>query len=175
MAKRANTIALQKKIIELAKKEQTPDADADEDAVDGDFSTIADKKTELEQAQAVPVPDAILGPAHVAWKLLTENTCTEEHKDSTALLALDLQHKFDKRPDKTTQVLPICEAKGNHRAAWLGGGGVGKTHTHLIMLCNLWPKPISAQTGTVPARRAITPRRTLALAAAPSTLRTVCL
>ena len=70
----ANALALQKKIIELAKKQQTPDADADEEA---DAFQLGNRDAELEEVCAVPVPDAVLGPAHVAWKLLNENTCTE--------------------------------------------------------------------------------------------------
>ena len=40
-----------------------------------------------------------------------------------------LQKRFDERPDKTSILLPVATAKNNHRAVWLGGGGVGKTHT----------------------------------------------
>ena len=72
--------------------------------------------------------DALLGSAQGAWQLLTQNTCTEEHKDVVALLALPMQYKFDQRPDTTTHILPICEGVGNHRAVWLGGGGAGNTH-----------------------------------------------
>ena len=46
-----------------------------------------------------------------------------------ALLALSLQKRFDARPDKATHFLPVATAENNHRAVWLGGGGVGKTHT----------------------------------------------
>ena len=173
----AGAIVLQKKIIELAKKQQTPDAGAEENAdasqLGPDLSGISDDNAQLQEVEAVPAPGAVLGPAHVAWQLLTENTCTGEQTDAVALLALCLQRKFGKRPDKTTHILPTCEASGNHRAVWLGGGGADK-HTHLLRWCNPWPKPTSAQTGSVPAPRAITPRRTSALAAAPSTLRTVC-
>ena len=76
-----NVIALQKKIIELAKKQQTPDAGAEENAdasqLGPDLSGTADNNAQAQGAQAVPVPDAVRGPAHVACKLLTENTCTE--------------------------------------------------------------------------------------------------
>ena len=37
--------------------------------------------------------------------------------------------KFDARPDKMTVRLPVATATNNHRAIWLGGGGVGKTRT----------------------------------------------
>ena len=46
-----------------------------------------------------------------------------------ALLALSLQKRFEARPDKTKHFLPEATADNNHRATWLGGGGVGKTHT----------------------------------------------
>ena len=48
-----------------------------------------------------------------------------------ALIALCLQKRFDKRPDKTSHMLPASAVQpgGNHRAVWLGGGGVGKTWT----------------------------------------------
>ena len=69
------------------------------------------------------------GPAAVAWKLVTDAECTEEQIDAVALFALCLQKRFDARPDKTTHLLPVVSATGNHRAVWLGGGGVGKTRT----------------------------------------------
>ena len=111
--------------MELHRKLQTP---MDEGAT-LTMLRNSNSNAELEEPQAVPVPDAVLGPAHVAWKLLTANTCTEEQKDAVALLALCLQRKFDKRPDKTTHLLPVNASSGNHRAVWIGGGGVGKTHT----------------------------------------------
>ena len=49
--------------------------------------------------------------------------------DAVALLALSLQRRFDARPDKSTVRLPVATAANNHRAVWLGGGGVGKTRT----------------------------------------------
>ena len=68
---RANAIALQKKIIELAKKQQTPDAGAEENAdasqLGPDLPGLADNNAQRQAAQAVPVPDAVRGPAHVAW------------------------------------------------------------------------------------------------------------
>ena len=111
--------------MELHRKLQTP---MDEGAT-LTMLRNSNSNAEFEEPQAVPVPDAVLGPAHVAWKLLTANTCTEEQKDAVALLAHCLQRKFDKRPDKTTHLLPVNASSGNHRAVWIGGGGVGKTHT----------------------------------------------
>ena len=69
------------------------------------------------------------GPAAVARKLLTDANCTEEQVDAVALLALSLQKRFDARPDKSTVRLPVATPTNNHRAVWLGGGGVGKTRT----------------------------------------------
>ena len=60
---------------------------------------------------------------------LSDASCTEEQIDAVALLALSLQKRFDAGPDKTTHFLPVATAENNHRAVWLGGGGVGKTHT----------------------------------------------
>ena len=77
----------------------------------------------------VPLPLAMKGPAAVAWKLAQDAKCTEEQIDAVALVALSLQKRFDSRPDKTTHFLPVATASGNHRAVWLGGSGVGKTHT----------------------------------------------
>ena len=46
-----------------------------------------------------------------------------------ALLALSMQKRFDARPDKSSILLPVATPTNNHRAVWLGGGGVGKTRT----------------------------------------------
>ncbi len=77
----------------------------------------------------VPLPLALQGPAAAAWQLVTDAKCTEEQVDAVALLAPPLQKRFDARPDKTTHFLPVATAENNHRAVWLGGGGVGKTFT----------------------------------------------
>ena len=76
-----------------------------------------------------PLPLAMQGPAAVALKLLTDATCTEEQIDAVALLALSMQKRFDARPDKSSILLPVATPTNNHRAVWLGGGGVGKTRT----------------------------------------------
>ena len=77
----------------------------------------------------VPLPLATQGPAAVAWQLLRDAACTEEQVDAVALVALSLQTRFDARPDKSTHMLPVATPCNNHRAVWMGGGGVGKTHT----------------------------------------------
>ena len=46
-----------------------------------------------------------------------------------ALLALTFQKRFGTGPDKTTPALPVATPENNHRDVWLGGGGVGNTHT----------------------------------------------
>ena len=68
-------------------------------------------------------------PAAVAWKLLTDANGTEEQTDAVALYALSLQTRFEERPGKTTIRLPVATPTNNHRALWLGGGGVGNTRT----------------------------------------------
>ena len=75
------------------------------------------------------MPDALLGPGHVALKLLNKAGATEEQTDAVSLYALSLQRRFDSRVDKSSLRLPVATATGNHEAAWLGGGGVGKTRT----------------------------------------------
>ena len=79
--------------------------------------------------QALPMPDALLGPGHVALKLLEKAGATEEQANAVSLYALSLQRRFDCRVDKSSVRLPVATATGNHEAAWLGGGGVGKTWT----------------------------------------------
>ena len=69
------------------------------------------------------------GPGIAAWQLLEAATCTEEQIDAVALLALQMQRRFGSRPDKESHRLPVVTAANSHRAAWLGGGGVGKTNT----------------------------------------------
>jgi len=128
----ADAVALQNRSILLAKKQMHGHDDVADDG--GDFQPTASgapQPTEEEEAEAVlvPLPLAMQGPAAVAWHLLQDAGCTEEQQDAIALLALSLQERFDSRPDKTTHKLPLATPKNNHRAVWLGGGGVGKTHT----------------------------------------------
>ena len=52
-----------------------------------------------------------------------------------SLPALSLQKRFEARPDRKTHFLPVATPDNNHRAAWIGGGGVGKTHTHTDQSC----------------------------------------
>ena len=81
------------------------------------------------EPQWVPLDIANQGPAKVALHLLQKAKCTEEQIHAVALLALPMQKRFETRPDKTTILLPVATASNNHRALWLGGGGVGKTYT----------------------------------------------
>ena len=90
-----------------------------------------------------------------------------------ALLALSLQKRFDSRGDKTTHVLPVSTPCGNHRAVWLGGGGVGKTHT-LSKVIEPMAVTYFGEGGTS-ARRSLTTRPTTSgRAGGRSTPRTVC-
>ena len=119
-------IALQKCTIELAKKQEAPDDDANED----DFN-MPSSASQPAEPQLVPVSLANQGPAVVALKLLTDSSRTEEQIDAVALVALSMQKRFEKRPDKSSNRLPVATSSNNHRALWLGGGGVGKTDTLL--------------------------------------------
>lgn len=83
----------------------------------------------MHEPALVSLPLLMKGPAAVAWKLLTDATSTKEQTDAVALYALSLQERFDERPDKMTVRLPVTTPTNNHRALWLGGGGVGKTRT----------------------------------------------
>ena len=123
-------LALQRNCIALAKKQSTPQADcvgnADDDGLPGGALQPADGEP---GAKMVPLPLALQGPAAVALKLVTDANCTEEQIDAVALLAVSFQKRFDARPDKTSHMLPVATPENNHRAVWLGGGGVGKTRT----------------------------------------------
>ena len=120
-------LSLQKQTLALAKKQQSAEMDlGDEDPNDFDMPSGAPQPAE---PQWVPLPLAMQGPAAVAQKLLTDAACTEEQIDAVALLALSMQKRFEARPDKTSPRLPVATLDNNHRAVWLGGGGVGKTHT----------------------------------------------
>ncbi|MCP4006488.1 MAG: hypothetical protein GY725_20105, partial [bacterium] len=121
-------VALQKKTIALAKKQQTGGEENLDDA-DANGSMWPSSASQPAEPQLVPVPLAMQGPAAVARKLLEDNNCTEEQIDAVALLALSLQKRFDTRPDKSCVYLPVATPTNNHRAIWLGGGGVGKTRT----------------------------------------------
>ena len=129
--KHGDMMALQTYTIRLKKQQGNSDQNQVEDGDDAWLPdggsaqpTVADITVKV-----VPLPLALQGPAAVAWQLLSDATCTEEQIDAVALLALSLQKRFDARPDKTTHFLPVTTPENNHRAVWLGGGGVGKTHT----------------------------------------------
>ena len=130
----ADRLALQKQSIALAKKqlnanEVTVDDSGDAWLPAGDPSNAPQLAAEERDVEVVPLPLALQGPGAVAWKLLQDASCTEEQIDAVALLALSLQKRFDARPDKKTHLCPVATPDNNHRAVWLGGGGVGKTRT----------------------------------------------
>ena len=121
-------LALQKVNLQAARRQasgvlESANEDADE-AFEGAFGPKA-----LEEVAVVPLPDASLGPGHVALNLLRKAHATEEQIDAVSLLALSMQHRFHNRLDRSSVRLPLATATGNHEALWLGGGGVGKTRT----------------------------------------------
>ncbi|MCP4003312.1 MAG: hypothetical protein GY725_03870, partial [bacterium] len=85
-------IALQKKTIALAKKQQTGGEENLDDA-DANGSMWPSSASQQAEPQLVPLPLAIQGPAVVARKLLEDDDCTEEQTDAVALLALSLQKR----------------------------------------------------------------------------------
>ena len=126
----AGRLALQKQSIALAKKQLNADDVTVDDFGDAWMSNSGYQQDEEERdVEVVPLPLALKGPGAVAWQLLQDASCTEEQIDAVALLALSLQKRFDARPDKETLLCPVATPDNNHRAVWLGGGGVGKTHT----------------------------------------------
>ena len=126
----AGRLALQKQSIALAKKQLNADDVTVDDFGDAWMSNSGYQQDEEERdVEVVPLPLALQGPGAVAWQLLQDASCTEEQIDAVALLALSLQKRFDARPDKKTLLCPVATPDNNHRAVWLGGGGVGKTHT----------------------------------------------
>ena len=126
----AGRLALQKQSIALAKKQLNAGDVTIDDSGDAWMPNSGYKQDEEERdVEVVPLPLALKGPGAVAWKLLQDASCTEDQIDAVALLALSLQKRFDARPDKKTLLCPVATPDNNHRAVWLGGGGVGKTHT----------------------------------------------
>ena len=121
-------LALQKQTLALAQKQASTDVEEGEDGSAAAASAPASASQPAEPA-IVPLPLAMRGPAAVARQLLVDANCTGEQMDTLALMALSLQRRFDARPDKTSQLLPVATAGNNHKAVWLGGGGVGKTRT----------------------------------------------
>ena len=88
----------------MAQREEDGEATVNYGGTEGNDESAAFFRCHLQgpthgQPQMVSVPDALLCSAHVVWKLLTENTCTEGQKDTVCLLAHCLQHKFDTRTD----------------------------------------------------------------------------
>ena len=83
----------------------------------------------------IPLPLLMQGPAAVAWHLVEKAGCTEEQRDAVALLALNMEHKWQSLSEpldlQKLPLLPLRSASSVHRALWLGGSGVGKTHTLL--------------------------------------------
>ena len=125
----SDAVALQNRSILLAKKQMNGNDDVADDGGDFQPTACGAPQPTDEEAVLVPLTLAMQGPAAVAWQLVQDAGCTEEQTDAIALLAVSLQKRSDDRPDKTTHKLPLATPKNNHRAVWLGGGGVGKTVT----------------------------------------------
>jgi hypothetical protein len=121
-------LALQKTRIQAARQQGSCDMESADHDMDPNFEGAFLLAAPQEVCE-VPIPDALLGPGHVALALLNKAGATEEQIDAVSLLALSLQRRFDSRVDKSSVRLPVATATGNHEAAWLGGGGVGKTRT----------------------------------------------
>ncbi len=126
----ADRLALQRQSIALAKKQIDRHHITIDDSGDSwQPSGASDPAEEDTDVALVLLPLAMQGPAAVTWQLIQDAESTEEQIDAVSLLALFLQKRFDGRPDKKTHFLPVSTPDNNHRAVWLGGGGVGKTHT----------------------------------------------
>ena len=124
-------VALQTHTIKLMKQQGNQDETHPDDTGDAwlpDAGVPQPADTHVK-TKVVPLPLALQGPAAAAWQLLCDARSTEEQIDAVALLALSMQKRFVARLDKTTHLLPVVTPTNNHRALWLGGGGVGKTHT----------------------------------------------
>ena len=121
-------LALQRARLQAARQQGSCDIESAQDHPDLNFEGAFLSAAPQEVCE-VPMPDALLGPGHVALKLLNKAGATEEQTDAVSLYALSLQRRFDSRVDKSSVRLPVATATGNHEAAWLGGGGVGKTRT----------------------------------------------
>ena len=167
-------VALQRQTIALRKKQTNLTEDALHRCEDDCLPSSAPQPAADDaQPELVPQPLAMQGPAAVAWKLAQDAKCTEEQIDAVALVACPLQKRFESRRDKTTHLLPLATAGGNHRAFWLGGGGVGKTHT-LSKVIEPMAVTYFGEGGTS-ARRSLTTRPTTSgRAGGRSTPRTVC-
>ena len=114
--------------MELLKRQEVFQNDAEESDDPDDFN-MPSGAAQPAEPQLVPLALANQGPAAVALQLLTDAGSTEEQIDAVALIALSMQKRFETRPDKSSILLPVATSSGNHRALWLGGGGVGKTFT----------------------------------------------
>ena len=73
----ADMLALQKQTLTLAKNQQSADAGADEDPENDDWLPNSGA-AQPAVPELVPLPLAMQGPGAVAWKLLTDASCTEE-------------------------------------------------------------------------------------------------
>ena len=130
-AEAVNALQRQRVRIELAKKQQSLGELSEQLEESEPF--CAPEPGEEQEPFLVPLPLVLQGPGAVAWHLVENAGCTEEQRDAVALLAADMEDAWRSLPEppdlQKQPLLPLCAASPVHRALWLGGGGVGKTHT----------------------------------------------
>ena len=173
--KHGDMMALQTHTIRLMKQQGNLDESQVEDADDAwlpDGGAAQATGADIT-VKVVPLPLALQGPAAAAWQLVSDASCTEEQIDAVALLALSMQKRFDARPDKTIILLPVATSGNNHRALWLGGGGVGKART-LNMIVQPLAEAFFGPDGFVQRHTPTRPPRTWAPRVAPCTPPTAC-
>ena len=130
-AEAVNALQRQRVRIELAKKQQSLSELSEQ--LEESEAVCAPEPGEEQEPFLVPLPLVLQGPGAVAWHLLEKAGCTEEQRDAVALLAVDMEDAWRSLPEppdlQRQPLLPLCGASRVHRALWLGGGGVGKSHT----------------------------------------------
>jgi len=122
---------MQKSSIALAKTQQG-NTDEEKDSGATQPAEYSDAFQLPADVVVVDLPLAQQGPAAVARRLLEDARCTEEQITAVAGLARDLEIAWETRANKESHMFTgtdLAKAAGNHRAVWLGGGGVGKTRT----------------------------------------------
>ena len=121
-----HTLSMQKSNIALAKTQQGHLESEADDSVDLP-AQHSDVSHAAPCAVVVDLPLAQKGPAAVARHLIEKARCTEEQITAIAGLARDWQNAWDARTNKESHLFTgadLARPAGNHRAVWLGGGGV---------------------------------------------------
>eukprot|EP00438_Fugacium_kawagutii_P008273 Skav206546 [mRNA] locus=scaffold504:308454:314438:- [translate_table: standard] len=83
--------------------------------------------------EIVPLPLRFQGPGVVAWELCEKARLNQEQRDVVALVALQLQRMWNRRPPGL-EYLPASWNEENLSLLLLGGGGCGKTYTILQVI-----------------------------------------